>query len=178
MSQGGSRWFLHRREGRGPIRGLVSSVVSVVPHLDAGIILVWVILLDRFIQNFMHLTVLLGVTVLLCLTMGNQHSVHIQLLSVHHHSRVTTAVIWPIWISFSFSSHDIRMCVMSVGTLVTSGGIALGWRVTDLGRILVLSYRHRLLHRLLSQLEVGVRQLEVEVRPLEVEVRPLEVEAS
>ena len=38
------------------------------------------------------------------------------------------------------------------------------------------SYRHRLLHRLLSQLEVGVRQLEVEVRPLEVEVRPLEVE--
>ena len=58
---------------------------------------------------------------------------------------------------------------MSVGTLVTSGGIVLDWRVTDLGKILVPSYRHRLLHRLLSQLEVEDGEVEVS---LEGEARP------
>uniref|UniRef100_A0A1U7VE82 Uncharacterized protein LOC104215184 n=1 Tax=Nicotiana sylvestris TaxID=4096 RepID=A0A1U7VE82_NICSY len=49
------------------------------------------ILPGHFIQHFRLLTVLQGAMDLMFLTLCSQHSVHIQLLSVHHHFRVTTA---------------------------------------------------------------------------------------
>jgi len=58
MSPGGSRWFFHRREGQCQIRGLVIPVISEVPHLEAGVLMVGVILPGHFIKHFRLHTVL------------------------------------------------------------------------------------------------------------------------
>lgn len=67
MFTGVSSWFLHRRKVKGLIRGLVILVGSVVPHLEAEVLLVEANLPGHFIQCSRHLALLQVVVALICL---------------------------------------------------------------------------------------------------------------
>ena len=79
-------------EVRGVTRDLAIPVVSVVPHLEAWILLAGAILPICFIQHFRLLMVLQVVVVLICSIQISYLIVHHHILSVHLRSRVFRVV--------------------------------------------------------------------------------------